>query len=71
MITNNRLEVCTVDVHLHWITKGAYMVSVNGDKEDAEWIPRSQCNDVYEEDSIGKNVELEIVEWLAKDRGFI
>jgi len=53
---------------LHNKTDKAILVSETGYKEDAVWIPKSQCEDINE---IGGTVEIVIPEWLAQDKELI
>lgn len=51
---------------LHRETDAALLISDNGRREDAVWIPKSLCEDI---NIIGGTVELIIPEWLATDKG--
>ena len=56
---------------------GAVLVST-GDENSEAWIPRSQINDHstdhgenLDEDAWGKDIEIEIPEWLATREGLV
>ena len=68
MSENNCVEL---SVYLHMVTDDAYLVSDTGDNDDAVWVPRSQCESDFDRDSIDSDIELEVQEWIAKDRGLI
>ena len=55
-----------ITLEVHHETDEAYLVSDGGERE---WIPKSQVK-VFAE--IGENlIEVEMPEWLAKEKGFI
>lgn len=71
------MKMIPIKVRILHKTQQAVMIAAGGvDKEGnpiAHWIPRSQCDfhtveDIYEE---GKPLDLNISEWLAKERGLI
>lgn len=57
-----------LEVFLHHQTDRAYLVSLDGDKSDAVWLPKSQCE-------INGPVEtystLTLPEWLALEKGLL
>jgi len=59
----SRNDTITVDVHLHHQTELAYLVSDDGEEDNAVWVPKSQVTLEGE--------ELTIPVWLAEDKGFI
>lgn len=67
-------DLIDVDVHLHHETKlgnpdeGAFLVSVDGDRKRAIWIPKSLCQ-IGEKK--GNQVTLTMSEWTATDKGLV
>ena len=58
------------DVQLHHETpgeRGAYLVSDDGDKDKAVWIPKSQCE--IEPSPTGHGYVITLPEWLAIEKG--
>lgn len=71
------MKMIPVKVRVRHKTQQAVLVENGATDKDgnplAHWIPRSQCDfhtveDIYEE---GKALDLNISEWLAKERGLI
>lgn len=60
-------DLIEVAVQLHHETEKAWLVSDDGDRTRAVWIPKSQA----EIDAKGKHHELTMPEWLALDKGLI
>lgn len=56
-------ELIELTVDIHHETESAWLVSDDGNKETAVWIPKSQCEF---EDGV-----LHCPEWLAFDKGLI
>lgn len=54
-----------MSVTLHHETEAALLVSDNGRREDAVWIPKSQCEDI---NHVGEAVEIVIPDWLATEK---
>lgn len=50
-------------------TEKAILVSDTGEKENAVWIPKSQCE--IENDGYENFVTVTLPSWLAKDKGLI
>jgi hypothetical protein len=61
-------DLVEVDIVLHHETDKAYLVSTDGKRDKAVWIPKSQCQQV---DGEGQHWTLEMPEWLAIDRGLV
>jgi DNA-directed RNA polymerase alpha subunit len=62
-------DLIDVMVQKHAETAKAVLVSDDGDREKAVWIPLSQCEIAP---SKSKDIfELTLPEWLAKDKGLI
>lgn len=61
-----------LELHFHAGTGKAMRLSLTGDDTQAEWVPRSQIEvlDLVEPDK-GDTVNIEIPEWLAKQKGFL
>ena len=67
-------DLIDVAVQMHAETEKAVLVSDDGDKDKAVWIPKSQCE--IEFDSSMKirgkgSAMITLPEWLAKERGLI
>ena len=62
-------EVIDVTLRMHHETEKAFLVSDDGDKDKAVWIPKSQCE---RGDAKGAGIyEFTLPEWLALDKGLI
>lgn len=60
-------ELVDILCHVHVETDKAVLVSDDGDKENAVWLPRSQI----EFEKRGSHVNITMPEWLALDKGLI
>ena len=56
-------------VQLHRETESAWLVSNDGDRKSAVWIPKSQAQ--LEPDYSGKCHILTLPEWLATEKGLV
>jgi len=62
-------ELTDVACQLHHETDKAFLVSDDGDREKAVWLPKSQ---VEQGDAKGKGVFIfTMPEWLAADKGLV
>jgi len=50
-------------------TANAILVSETGEKDDAVWLPKSQCE--IENDGHANFITVTLPQWLAKDKGLI
>lgn len=67
-----RSDLVDVMVQKHAETAKAVLVSDDGDKAKAVWIPLSQCEIEPGPKANGEQFyELTLPEWLAKDKGLI
>jgi hypothetical protein len=64
-----RSDLYDVEVVVHARTAKAVLVSSDGDKKKAVWVPLSQCEVTNE--SLGATITLTAREWLLKDKGLI
>lgn len=55
-------------LQLHHQTPDAILVSDDGDRDKAKWLPKSQIEYTEKEKGI---VEVTMPEWLAVDKGFL
>ena len=63
-------NVIDVQVMLHHRTDKAALVSDDGDRDNAVWLPFSQIE--LDDDAMpGQTVEIVVPEWLAADKGLI
>lgn len=60
-------DLIDLAVQLHHETGKAWLISDDGDREKAVWIPKSQA----ELETDGKAHTLTCPEWLAQDKGLI
>jgi hypothetical protein len=64
-----------VEVYLHHETSpgderaGAYLVSLDDDKDEAVWVPKSACYSVS--DTSANTISLTLPEHVAKDKGLV
>lgn len=63
----SKSDLIDVAVQLHHETEKAWLVSDDGDKKNAVWIPKSQA----EIEPKGKAHILTMPEWLAADKRLI
>lgn len=61
-------ELTDIMMHLHYQTANAIMVSDDGDKEKAIWLPKSQVEFTEPKNNI---TEVTMPTWLAKEKGLI
>ena len=67
-------DLIDVTVQMHIETEKAVLVSDDGDKSKAVWIPKSQCEIEFDPSMKvrGNGVAtITLPEWLAKERGLI
>lgn len=62
-----------VDVHLHFVTQKAYLVSLDNKDDSGIWVPRSHCDirKTYPNKLFNNLHTLTLPEWLALDKGLI
>ena len=60
-------DLIDIEVCIHYETDKAILVSIDGEKENSKWLPKSQI-EIHKE---GNKTEITLPEWLAKDRGLI
>mgnify|MGYP001377871303 CR=1 FL=1 len=68
-MSNGRSTIVDIDVHIHHKTDKAALVSTDGDSDNAEWLPFSQCE--IEEKPGSTIAVLSCEEWLAVEKGFV
>ena len=61
-------DLIDIVLNLHAQTERAVLVSDDGDKENAVWLPLSQCEVTTLKPGI---VEIAMPEWLARDKELI
>lgn len=61
-----RSNLVDLEVYVHFETEKAYLVSDTGDRDDAKWIAKSQCELVYSKKPYAC---LTIEDWLATEKG--
>jgi hypothetical protein len=68
-MTNFKSDLIDVLVEKHAETEKAVLVSETGDKDDAEWLPKSQIE--IEPSTKKGQFTVTMPEWLAKEKGFV
>lgn len=69
-----RSDLVDLEVMMHAETSKAVLVSDNGDKEKAVWLPKSQIEVSFHPSMKDRGKGLATVtcpEWLARDKGLI
>lgn len=61
-------DIVDLTVEMHAETDRAILVSDDGDKNNAVWLPKSQ---IEIDERKGKTLEIQVPEWLAADKGLI
>lgn len=64
-----RSNVIDLELFIHHRTDRAIMVSDDGEKDGAVWLPLSQIE--VEMNVVGETDTITLPEWLAKERGLI
>lgn len=65
----SRSDLIDLAVMKHHETDKAWLVSDDGDRDNAIWIAKSQAQ--LEPDYAGKSYVLTIPEWLATEKGLV
>lgn len=64
-------EKVTLTFVVHHETDRAILVSDDGDRDKAEWLPLSQINITREwAEGDDEGIEVEVPLWLAEEKGF-
>jgi hypothetical protein len=63
-----RSNLTDLDVVLHHETKMAYLVSTDGDRDSAVWVPKSLCELVHKD---GRTYEMTLEQSVAEDKGLV
>lgn len=63
-------DVVDLRLHLHWMTPDAIKVSVDGEKSNAVWLPKSKIGYPTECET-GTVITVTMPEWLAVDKGLV
>ncbi|WP_022727254.1 hypothetical protein [Fodinicurvata sediminis] len=67
-MTTGRSDLVDLTAQLHHQTEKAVLVSSDGDRENAVWLPLSQ---IEVEDGKDGLVDITCPEWLAHEKGLI
>lgn len=59
-----------VDVFVHGHSGKAYLLSVDGERKNAEWVPASLCT-FDKPPKIGSTTLVSIPQWKAEELGFV
>jgi len=62
-------DLVDLSMVIHARTEKAILVSDDGDKHKAKWLPLSQCE--VTDEPLGAIVTVTCPEWLANDKGLI
>lgn len=68
-MTKRQRELADVTVQLHHETAKAILVSTDGDRDNAVWLPLSQLE--IAERHAGGRLDITLPTWLATDKGLI
>lgn len=63
-MSNYKSDLCDIDVQLHHETELSWLVSSDGERENAVWIPKK----LAELEPEGKHYVLTLPEWLATEK---
>lgn len=63
-----RCETIELALYVHHETEKALLVSDDGEKDNAKWLAKSLLG---EHRRVGRTLEAEVPEWLAKREGWI
>lgn len=63
-------DIVDLSLHRHAETEKAILVSDDGDKKKAVWLPKSQI-EIDLDASKGNEIVVACPEWLAKNKGLI
>ncbi|MDB5177572.1 MAG: hypothetical protein JWN75_1240 [Candidatus Saccharibacteria bacterium] len=63
-------RLADITVHVHYITDKAYRVSLDGDDDNAVWLPASIV-DCASDPAVGKTCEMTLPESFAQEKGLI
>lgn len=66
-MSSYKSDLVQVEVQLHHETEKAWLISDDGERDNAVWVPKSQA----ELRRKGQHHELECPEWLAIDKGLV
>lgn len=61
-------DTVELELHIHHETDGAILVSDDGDKDGAVWLPKSQ---VTFDGAVGEDTIVTCPEWIAVERGLV
>lgn len=66
------LRTCDVEVRIHYETDDAYLVSTDGVKDNAKWVPKRIKGEEYEVDE-GKGgwAIITVPEWWATEKELV
>ena len=62
-------DLVDIEVALHHETEKAYLVSTDGERASAVWIPKSMCDLIRTERDKGENWTITLTERLATEKG--
>ena len=65
-------QTCDVEVRIHYETDDAFLVSTDGEKENAKWVPKRINGEEYTVDEGEKGwAVLTVPEWWAAEKELI
>jgi hypothetical protein len=65
-----RSDLIDLDVHVYARTEKAVLVSADGVKENAVWVPLSQI-EIEPHESLQRIYVMTLPEWLATEKGLV
>jgi hypothetical protein len=60
----------TLELHVHQATEQAILISDDGHKDRAQWLPLSLCG-LHGPLQIGKTQKIDVIEILAAQKGLV
>ena len=63
-------EFVDLDVHIHAVTQRAVRVSLDGDEENAVWLPRSMCK-IDGDPKRNTDASISVQDWVAEREGLL
>lgn len=67
---NKPAEFVDLDVHVHVVTQRAIRVSLDGEDDNAVWLPRSMCK-IDSEPERNTDVSIGVQDWIAEREGLV
>lgn len=69
-LSSYKSDLIDLEMVQHHVTERAILVSLDGDRKKAVWLPLAHA-DVVTKNAARAIVDVTIPEWLAKERGLV